>query len=739
MTETSRAHLLLVLHMHQPFYYDPVEDMYRLPWVRLHAVREYYDVITLAMRHAEARLTINLVPSLLLQLQDTAKNPYKDYFWRLSSVTPRDLMEEEKKFILTNFFLANWSKMIFPLPRYKELLDLRGHETEKLDWDEVLPRFGNQDILDLQVLFNLVWLGFTAEEEFPEIGQLRRKGRNFTIEERRRVLDIQSEILLRVLDRYREAAKTGRIELSTTPAYHPIVPLLFDNNFARRCDPGTPLPANPFKYPADAVAQIHKGVTMFEDIMKFKPAGMWPSEGSVCPEMLPAVHDAGLQWLATDEEVLRTSLPGRPREEIIYRPWRAVYQGVSKNMIFRDKHLSDLIGFTYSRNPADAAVHHFVGLVEDIARRDPHAQISVILDGENPWEHYENGGRDFMNRLFDRLGASDLVDMATVSQSLQERPPMGTFEGLHTASWINNNFRVWIGGHEENTAWTYLSRVRAAVEAVADKTTDSFARAMESMYAAEGSDWFWWYGETFSSETPELFDQLFRAHLTSVYKHLGLSTPDFLSIPVLTDKGEGPVLSCIEYIHPNIDGRVTSYYEWHGAGDVDLSGAGGGGVGGAMAQASHALDRLRCGFDRDNVYLRLDFAAHSEDLISKLRSGELEIEFFFALLQKQARLIVGVDDEGAFTAVWATGTGKDEALEEVIPEVGEVMVGSILEARVPKRYFDVPPGSHVNMAVRLLRSDEKATLFELARYPRHRFFTLVIPASDFESKNWSAT
>jgi len=582
MMKASRAHLLLVLHMHQPYYYDPTEDVYRLPWVRLHAVREYYDVITLAMHHPDARLTINLVPSLLLQLQDTARHPHKDYFWRLSSVAPRDLMPEEKQFIITNFFLANWSKMIFPLPRYKELLDLRGHDSEKVDWDDVLPRFSNQDILDLQVLFNLVWLGFTAEDEYPEIGQLRRKGRNFTIEERRRVLDIQGEILQRVLDRYKEAAKTGRIELSTTPAYHPIVPLVFDNQFARRCDASTPMPANPFAYPADAIAQIEKGVSMFEDILEFTPVGMWPSEGSVCPEMLPSVHDAGLQWLATDEEVLRTSLPGRPREEIIYRPWRAMHKGVSTNMIFRDKHLSDLIGFTYSRNPADAAVHHFVGLVEDIARRDPEAQIAVILDGENPWEHYQNGGRDFMTKLFDRFASSDVVDMATVSESLQQRPPMGTFEGLHSASWINNNFRVWIGGQEENTGWTYLSRVRAAIEAYPDKSSEKYAKAMESIYAAEGSDWFWWYGDTFSSETPELFDQLFRAHLTMAYKHLDLPRPDFLSIPVLRDKGEGPVLACDEYIHPTLDGQVTSFYEWYGAGDVDLSGAGGGGVGGAM-------------------------------------------------------------------------------------------------------------------------------------------------------------
>ena len=732
------AHLLLVLHMHQPSYLDPQTDQYLLPWVRLHGVREYYDIANLLLAHPEASLTINLVPSLLTQLKDNSENPYKDRFFALSQADPRHLNEQDRRFVLTNFFLANWNHMIFPLPRYKELLQRRGLEITEVDWNRVPDSFSPQDILDLQVLFNLAWLGFSALDEFPAARQLREKGRNFTAADKKTVLDIHVRIMGQVIERYRQVAATGRVELSTTPAFHPILPLLMDSRMALRCDPSTPLPEPPFAYPDDAALQITRGRAIFTELLGREPRGMWPSEGSVCPELIPVAQQAGFEWMATDEEVLRTTLNNARREDIIYRPWRARRQGAEISMIFRDKHLSDLIGFTYSRNPAEAAADHFAGILENIARQDNNAQVTVVLDGENPWEHYEDGGRPFLSALFARLARSDLVHMKTVSQSLSERPPHHGVDHIHTASWINNNFRVWIGGQEENKAWQYLARVRAVLRDRVNKDSDRYRMAMGFMLAAEGSDWFWWYGDTFHTDTPELFDNLFRAHLAMVYDQLGLPRPDFLAVPVLSGKSGGPTITSTDYINPDLDGVVTSYYEWWGAGSVDLTGAGGGGAGGVMAQGASHLQKLFCGFDKENLYLRLDFSAGDENLKQRIRAGEVEVEFFFSLADRQGRLYIGVDESGAMDTVWASGNQADDLPDRIIPSAGRAALGRILEASVPLSRFDGFRGAPISLAMRLVTQSPTCMQFELARYPRHGYFVLQVPTDDFESKNWSA-
>ncbi len=737
----EKSHLLLLLHMHQPYYYDPSAGVYRLPWTRLHGAREYYDVISLALKTEEARLTINVVPSLLIQLRDYETDPSRDEFWRLSVLDPDSMSESEKCFALKNFFLANWKNMIFPIPRYKELLEKRGREVAKLDWKAVCRRFNKQDVIDLQTLFNLAWLGFTAMEEFPQARELLRKGREFDAADRDAALDVQAQVLKRVLPRFSEAAATGRVELSVTPAYHPILPLLYDNNISRRSDPTTPIPAEPFRYPEDARGQIERGRALFEEFFGERPKGMWPSEGAVSPEIAQLVARDGFSWLASDEEIITTSQPSISRDDAVYSPWK-VRQGTDEiNMIFRDKRLSDLIGFTYSKNAAKAGVAHFIGSLEEIAKRTGGGrQIAVILDGENPWENYENGGREFMETLYNEVAKSPFVEMATISESLAARPPRRITETIHSASWINNNFRVWIGGEEENLAWTYLSKTRRALADFPQKDSPQWREALEAVYAAEGSDWFWWYGDTFVSETPELFDELFRAHLAAVYKRLGQSVPDFVSVPALREKINAATFEPSSYISPRVTGDITNFYEWRGAGKMDLRRAAGGGQVGAMAKTSHYIKELYVGFDKTNLYLRLDFAKDEIDLPRKIIEGEGEIEFYFASKERglSYRLLVVSDGGRGAAAHFARSEYGCDRIDSLKPNAGTAAIKASLVAALPVSEFGLPPGERLNMAVRILKEEPDGSAFEMARYPLHGYYAIRIPEEDFEKRNWSA-
>ena len=247
-------------HMHQPYYKDPETGSYILPWVRLHAIKDYAALPVIFRGHPGVRHTVNLVPSLLVQVRDYVENGADDVFLSVSRKNALDLTKEENGFLLRNFFSAYAPTMILPQPRYADLF--RRHEAalRSLARKNGGPGgYGASEYTDLATLFNLTWFHPLFREEDPELSRLWRKGSGYTEREKHYVLDHQIEVMGRVIDEYRKLSQEDGGELSSSPMYHPILPLLIDNRSALDALPGAALPGLPFSWPADARTPVGTG------------------------------------------------------------------------------------------------------------------------------------------------------------------------------------------------------------------------------------------------------------------------------------------------------------------------------------------------------------------------------------------------------------------------------------------------------------------------------------------------
>ena len=594
--------------MHQPFYKDLVSGEYHLPWTRMHALKDYYGMVKVLEDFPEVHQTFNLVPSMMVQIAEYAEGKASDPFLHAALKPAEDLDEEEFAFILRYFFQAQRSRMIARYPRYEELLG--GWEAADRNPKRARNFFTPQTMRDLQVLSQVAWF----DEEFlandPEVRQLVEKGRDYSSEDQAAMGRKQLEILRQVLPVYQEFAGAGQIEISTTPFYHPILPLLCDTQIAAVAHPYVPLPT-PFRYPGDARIQLERARSYMTEAFGEAPAGLWPSEGSVSDEVFAIASDAGFRWTASDNGVLARTLHQGASSEVTYCPYLWQQQGREMRVIFRDHELSDLVGFVYSRMEPHEAAGHFLGRIREncagIVAGGRDALVPIILDGENAWEHYHESGRSFLRELYHRITQDPMMHALTVSEALErvEPRPIGH---IFPGSWINANFDVWIGAEEDNKAWELLLRARQSYEHMVNRPhmgtlpEEQRLLAWEELLIAEGSDWCWWYGPEHYSENREEFDLLFRSHLANVYRALDLPPPEELSRPILkvafAAKHEPPASP----LHPVIDGEVTNYFEWLGAGSYRVDARSG-----AMHGQRWTIQELKYGCDRANLYLRLDF------------------------------------------------------------------------------------------------------------------------------------
>ena len=404
--------LAILWHQHQPYYPDDVGGDNAMPWVRLHGVKDYYGMALHLLEFPEMRCTINLVPSLVLQLQAYTERGGSDRLLDVSRIPADSLREEDCLYLLDNFFMANTETMIRPYSRYLELHGRRGFGRNSAR--EALRRFTEKDFRDLQTWFNLTWIHPLAIDQDTDLRELMAKGRHFTETEKNWLLDKHVEILQEILPLHRKLAERGQVELTTTPYYHPIFPLLFDKKLAREAMPEVKLPRFTGGYVEDAAVQLARAVEQHTKVFGKPPIGMWPAEGSVCQAMIPLLAQHGIRWIATDEEILRHSTQGfisRDQQGHVVNPdhlYRAykVREGNSElGIVFRDHALSDMIGFHYQRSEPAAAAEDFVRHLENIGKAiksDEPALVSVILDGENCWEHYPGGGVTFLRELYRR-------------------------------------------------------------------------------------------------------------------------------------------------------------------------------------------------------------------------------------------------------------------------------------------------------------------------------------------------
>jgi alpha-amylase/alpha-mannosidase (GH57 family) len=721
----SPLYVIFVWHMHQPYYKDPATGLYKLPWVRLHGTKDYLDMVEILKEFPAIKQNFNLVPSLLEQLIDYSENRATDVYLEMARRRAADLNENEKTFILENFFLANWEHMIKPFPRYYELLVKRGTHLVRSDLVRAIKYFSDQDFLDLQVFFNLCWIDPLFRSRDPFLKMLVGKGGCYTEEDKTSLMDKQIEILQGIIPAYREAATDGRIELSFSPFYHPILPLLCDTDIARVAMPHVRLPKQRFSHPEDAEKQIAMGIGYFESVFGFRPSGMWPSEGSVSEEVLRTISGMGISWVATDEGILSASLGRGLRDasgvltdpQSLYRPY--LYENVS--IIFRDHFLSDLIGFVYSqwdpKRAAEDLIQRLLNIRSSLPSRGPHV-VPIILDGENAWEHFRNDGRDFFLYLYEGLSGEDRIKTTTVSEYISTIHRGEPIKRVHPGSWINANYGIWIGHEEDNLSWDYLTDTRERLEQFQKESPGaSLEKAWKSIYIAEGSDWNWWYGDEHSTETEEVFDELFRLNLMQVYKEMGKDVPSQLFVPVLRhDRGVIPSLTIRGFIKPRIDGYLTSYYEWYQGARLDVKKSGG-----SMHKSEGLVSAIYYGFNEDTFFLRLDPSVP----FSSFDEG-IEVSIVIAK-PANIRITCPLKGEPIRAAVFEK-SGEDWRR---IQEIGDIAVKDIFEIAIP--FVDLKAKQHdeINLVVSIGRNGE-----EIERCPWRGQISTIVPTPDFEAMMW---
>jgi alpha-amylase/alpha-mannosidase (GH57 family) len=544
-----RLHVALLWHQHQPFYRVSDRTTSALPWVRLHAIRSYYSMTALLADHPRMHATINLTASLLEQIEAYADERTTDRALELTLRPAEALDKNERVELLTTFFEADWHQRVFPHPRYRELFTKRVERAP----------FTAQDLRDLQMWFNLAWFGteFRTGEvhlvtgETASVRRFMDQGQDFSTKDVEHMIAEQQKILRAIIPLHRALQDRGQVEISTSPFAHPILPLLLDTDQAT-IDRAGAVPPPRFAYPEDAEGQVALAIADYRRWFGRPPRGMWPAEGAVSPGVGPVFARQGIRWIASDRGVLAQS--GRwgypavdPR--VLCRPYRLEEAGHALAIFFRHDVLSNLIAFDLQKltDPDAAAATLVARIKEEVAGRVPISDdhvLTLALDGENTVSGYADDGRLFLAALYRRLEADDEIQTVTFAEYLDGSEaigvaphPLGEQDRVHdlfTGSWIDEpgsragvDLGTWIGESEENLAWFMLLCVRLDL-AARGVTPGNAPAAFRALYAAEGSDWFWWLGDDQTSGSDAEFETLFRGHLASVYRCLGLEPPEFL-------------------------------------------------------------------------------------------------------------------------------------------------------------------------------------------------------------------
>jgi alpha-amylase/alpha-mannosidase (GH57 family) len=719
-------------HQHQPYYPDDVAGENPMPWVRLHGIKDYYGMALQLLEVPEMRCTINLVPSLVKQLLAYTEGNASDRFLDVSRIPADSLSEDDCLFLLNHFFMAHPDHMIRAFPRYGELFARRG--AGQISASDVLRRFHERDFRDLQVWFNLAWTHPLAIERDETLHGLRQKGKHFSEADKKALLAKHSEILAQILPLHRKLAESGQVELTTTPYYHPILPLLLDKKLAREAMPDAKLPRYTGGYLEDAVVHLRRAIDQHVRVFGAAPLGMWPAEGSVCQSMLPLLAAHGIQWLATDEEILSASTHGFIHRDSkghvrnpdrMYRPYKVKEGKAELSIVFRDHALSDLIGFHYQRSDAAAAADNFMscmgGISQSVHMAEP-ALVPVILDGENCWEHYPGGGVAFLRALYQRCTGTAGVKPMTVGEYLEEYPPRDVLPHLFAGSWINHNFAIWIGHEEDNTAWDALHRTREHLRSRARKVNPKspeaavLERAWEEIYIAEGSDWFWWYGDDHSSSQDAEFDYLFRKHLQNVYLLLGENPPAELAQPISRRGHRAMYTQPRSFLEIKIDGRYT-FFEWIAAGHYACHNERG-----TMAMALRGpLKDVYFGFSVDMLFIRVDFEEPARLALADYDA--LRVVFSQPVAHELWLLKPGKQDQGL---EWRLR--QPRAAQAAKTQVG---LDQIFEVAIPFDALGVDVEEPIQFHVELVRGDQG-----LDRAPREGTITLARPSADFELIMW---
>ncbi len=568
--------------MHQPDYRNSSGIM-QMPWVFLHAIKDYYDMPWMLSRHESIKATFNITPPLIQQIELYYENPQdSDKFLRLWLNEVSTLGESEYQWMIKICKSTQYDTMVTPFERYKYL-----YNKEHLNHGE---------LLDLQMLFMLSWCGVYLRTHNTLVDTLIKKSQNYIQEDKQLLLHELSKFIKTLFPYYSKLHQEGKISISTTPLNHPILPLLMDMENAKKANPSTNIPSQHICLGDDARLQVIRAKELFRKTFGFEAEGFWPAEGGVDEKSVALLKECGIRWIATDEAILFKSLSESNRENL-YFPYD--YRGM--RMGFRDHGLSDLIGFTYRFYEADAAAKHFLQALKMIESKNSDSTVFVILDGENAWEFFKNNAFDFFDALYDRLAQTSWCKTLRMDDVVKLKAK--TLENLAPGSWIHGEFNTWVGHSEKRRAWEliYLSkRDYRHHEALLDE--NSKEKITYHFLAAECSDWFWWYGDDHFTDFGEEFDTLFRSHLIAIYDIMNVAPPSDLFKPILENRSSQNFhLQPQSAISPNINGLHDSFFEWVGCGVIDESK-----LFSTMDRVRGAVRKIYYGQDEHNIYFAFD-------------------------------------------------------------------------------------------------------------------------------------
>ncbi len=614
----KKLNLVFLWHMHQPYYKDNVIDEYLMPWVFLHAIKDYYELLWLHETHG-IKAIFNLVPSLIVQLEDYSTNLGKDKLLKVMMKDPATLSAGELGVIDEYCFSANKERMILPFARYYELYQKRGNY------------FSPQDILDLEVLFILAWCGNYLRQNDKTVMELIQKGQNYSLADKERLFLALQSFLKTILAKYKSLQEAGLISVFTTPFYHPITPILLDPRSTKEANSKTPV-AETGAMSDDALFHTKEAVALYEKTFGCAPKGFWPAEGALSQAALELFSANGISYVCSDEELLFKSVQNLKRQDL-YKPYRVNFNGKDVFLLFRDKALSDLIGFTYSNMPAQDAVNNFIDNLKKIYYGSGFNPIvSVFLDGENAWEYYQNNGYDFFNALFARLNQEDFIQTNHIGGlDLSYADEIKSFK---PGSWINGCFDTWMGHREKNIAWERLFNTYKDYKTFENLSLEQRQKIEEEIHIAQGSDWFWWYGDDHYTPLAGEFDAGFRKHLQNVYYIAQKEIPSVLFEPIKKLSKAALVKDSLPtmFINPLIDGKKNIYYEWLGAGKVYLNSDYS-----VMDSSADFIELLEYGTNAREVFLKITpklplkgktFEIHILQEKQRLLSLDLGLEFF---------------------------------------------------------------------------------------------------------------
>ncbi len=712
--------LALVWHLHQPSYRDPATGRFILPWTRLHATKDYGDMVAALEAHPAVHVTFSLTPILLDQLDEIAAGTPagEDPHLAVARAAPEQLDRGQREFLLREFFHVQRARMLDPHPRYRELA--RRADAERRGESPLTA----QEVRDLQTWFHLAWVDPTYRAMEP-IRSLWEQGRGYREEQKHALLDWGIALAGLIAPAYRAARERGQVELATVPYHHPILPLLCDTDAPREVSSTIPLPSPRACAAEDARAQVRMARIAHEGRFGAAPAGVWPAEGAVSQEALEILASEGFRWAASDEETLRRALAasGDPRANdpaARLRAWSvATGSGSVKpiSMIFRDRRLSDLIGFSYMHAEPRAAAADFVARVRETAAAwsgEGPPIVAVILDGENCWESYEEDGGPFLESLYEALGKAEGIAAVTVSEALAAAPPRETLTHVPVGSWIRADLGIWVGHAEKNRGWAELHHAREALRSAEARgmAASRLAAARASLYAAEASDWFWWYGDDHPTAHAADFDRLFRGHVSRVYAELGLDPPARLRSS-LRDEARGAAAP-VPYIRPRLDGRDSDFYEWRDAVRIDPAASSG-----SMHQTAGQVREIRYGIDERSLFIRvtLDPAALDGSAVLVIESAGSE--------RVAARVPLGGPPLGS--PLWEGAGASSEG-------DGAYACDQYVEARLPFGRFGVEPGYSLEWRLAVESAGRR-----VEAVPRDGSFRVERPRSDRRLTHWSAT